>query len=59
MVTNLGKLKYETNFGTLKLKAVYGPIVRSGKGKEQTIGAISSNGSLCLTNTSDDPIDGL
>ena len=59
MVTNLGRVKYQTEFGDLKLKALYGPMVRSGKGKEQTIGALTSNGSLCLTNTSDTPIDGL
>ncbi|WP_345331432.1 condensation domain-containing protein [Mucilaginibacter defluvii] len=59
MVTNLGKIRYSTEFGKLKLKAVYGPMVRSGKGKEQTIGVITSNGSLCFTNTSDNPIDGL
>jgi len=59
MVTNLGRLKYDTDFGRLKLKAVYGPMVRSGKGKEQTIGCLSSNGSLCLTNTSDTPIHGI
>ncbi|MGS2741789.1 condensation domain-containing protein [Sinomicrobium sp. M5D2P17] len=59
MVTNLGLVKYKTDFGSLKLKALYGPMVRSGKGKEQTIGAVTSNGSLCLTNTSDTPIDGL
>lgn len=59
MVTNLGKVKYDTDFGKLKIRAVYGPMVRSGKGKEQTIGVISSNDSLCLTNTSDNPIDGL
>jgi len=59
MVTNLVKVKYDTDFGKLKLKSVYGPMVRSGKGKEQTIGAISSNGRLCLTNTSDNPIPGL
>jgi NRPS condensation-like uncharacterized protein len=59
MVTNLGKVKYNTDFGKLKLKAIYGPMVRSGKGMEQTVGAISSNGSLCLTNTSDNPIYGL
>ncbi|RYY36882.1 MAG: condensation protein [Sphingobacteriaceae bacterium] len=56
MVTNLGKLKYDTDFGKLKLNAVYGPIVRSGKGMEQTVGAISCNNALCLTNTSDSPI---
>ena len=59
MVTNLVRVKYDTNFGNLKLKSVYGPMVRSGKGNEQTIGAISSNGQLCLTNTSDNPIPGL
>lgn len=59
MVTNLGRVKYDTDFGTLELKALYGPMVRSGKGKEQTIGVITSNGSLCLTNTSDTPIDGI
>lgn len=59
MVTNLVRVKYDTKFGQLKLKSVYGPMVRSGKGKEQTIGAISSNGQLCLTNTSDNPIPGI
>lgn len=59
MVTNLGLIKFKTDFEGLKLKALFGPMVRSGKGKEQTIGAITSNGSLCLTNTSDTPIDGL
>lgn len=59
MVTNLVRVKYNTDFGKLKLKAVYGPMVRSGKGKEQTIGAISTNGQLVLTNTSDNPIPGL
>ncbi len=59
MVTNLVKVKYKTNFGKLKLKSMYGPMVRSGKGIEQTIGAITSNEQLCLTNTSDNPITGL
>jgi NRPS condensation-like uncharacterized protein len=59
MVTNLGQVKYNTDFGSLRLKAVYGPMVRSGKGQEQTIGVLTSNGSLCLTNTSDNPINGL
>ena len=59
MVTNLVKVKYNTDFGKLKLKSIYGPMVRSGKGMEQTIGAVSTNGHLCLTNTSDTPITGL
>ncbi|UOQ69366.1 phthiocerol/phthiodiolone dimycocerosyl transferase family protein [Hymenobacter volaticus] len=59
MVTNLVRLKYKTDFGPLKLEALYGPMVRSGKGMEQTIGALTTNGSLCLTNTSDTPIPGL
>ena len=59
MVTNLVKVRYETDFGPLKLEALYGPMVRSGKGMEQTIGALTSNGALCLTNTSDTPISGI
>ncbi|WP_022826179.1 phthiocerol/phthiodiolone dimycocerosyl transferase family protein [Hymenobacter norwichensis] len=59
MVTNLVRVKYKTDFGPLKLEALYGPMVRSGKGLEQTIGALTTNGSLCLTNTSDTPIPGL
>ncbi|GGH26462.1 hypothetical protein GCM10007423_11460 [Dyadobacter endophyticus] len=59
MVTNLVRVRYKTNFGPLKLEALYGPMVRSGKGREQTIGALTTNGSLCLTNTSDTPIPGL
>ncbi|MFB9110208.1 phthiocerol/phthiodiolone dimycocerosyl transferase family protein [Flavobacterium gyeonganense] len=59
MVTNLVRVKYQTDFGTLKLKSIYGPMVRSGKGMEQTIGAISTNDQLCLTITSDNPIPGI
>jgi hypothetical protein len=59
MVTNLVKVRYKTDFGPLKLETVYGPMVRSGKGMEQTIGAVTTNGSLGLTNTSDTPIPGL
>lgn len=59
MVTNLGKVTYKTDFGILKLGSLYGPMVRSGKEMEQTIGALTTNGSLGLTNTSDNPIPGL
>ncbi|MDF7815765.1 condensation domain-containing protein [Hymenobacter sp. YC55] len=59
MVTNLVRVRYQTDFGPLKLDALYGPMVRSGKGMEQTIGALTTNGALCLTNTSDTPIPGL
>lgn len=58
MVTNIGKLKFETDFGTLQLKSLYGPLVRSGKGMEQTLGVNCTDGSLCLANTSDNPILG-
>jgi hypothetical protein len=59
MVTTLVRVKYKTDFGPLKLEALYSPMVRSGKGVEQTIGALTTNSSLCLTNTSDTPIPGL
>jgi hypothetical protein len=58
MVTNIGRLKFETDFGTLKLQSLYGPMVRSGKGMEQTLGVNCTNGNLCLSNTSDNPIPG-
>ncbi|RFM29026.1 phthiocerol/phthiodiolone dimycocerosyl transferase family protein [Deminuibacter soli] len=59
MITNLGRIKYDTDFGAMQLKALWGPMVLSGKGKEQTIGANASNGSICLTNTSQTPLPSL
>ncbi|WP_291193402.1 hypothetical protein [Dyadobacter sp.] len=59
MVTNLVRVRYKTQFGPLKFEALHGPMVRSGKGMEQTIGALTTNGSLGLANTSDTPIPGL
>jgi len=58
LLTNLGNLRYETGFGALKLKALWGPAVM-GQGNRQTIGVATANGVLCLLHTSQRPIPSL
>ncbi|MBZ4041247.1 hypothetical protein [Flavobacterium hibisci] len=58
-MVNLIRVKYQTDFGTSKLKSIYDPMVYSGKSMEQTIGAISTNDHICLTATSYNPISGI
>jgi hypothetical protein len=43
----------------VKLEAVWGLAVLSGFNEEQTIGAVTIDGSLCLTHTSYAPLDKL
>jgi hypothetical protein len=59
MLTNLGHLPFGGQFGHVELKALWGPCVLSGFEDEQTIGAATVDGSLCLTHTSHTPRDGL
>jgi len=47
-LTNLGNLSYETDFGEVKLEAVWGPGVCPGTPGAHTIGAATTNGSLTL-----------
>lgn len=56
IITNLGKLPYEPDFGRLKITSMWGPIVLSGIKNEQTIGAVTVNGSLCLSLVSRNPL---
>lgn len=53
MISNLGQLPYGSDFGKLKIKDFWGPIVLTGLGHVLTIGAVTVNGSLHLTNTSE------
>lgn len=53
MISNLGQLPYQSDFGKLKIKDFWGPIVLSGIGQTPTIGAVTVNGSLHLTNISE------
>jgi len=52
MLTNLGNIELNTRHSGIKVKALWGPMVLSGDGSEQTVGAITINGNLHLTNTS-------
>ena len=55
-LTNLGNLRYESNFGKLKLEALWGPAIVGGFEGALTIGVVTVNGSLHLLHTSHAPI---
>jgi hypothetical protein len=59
MFSNLGRLPFDSNFGPLKLETLWAPCALRGIEGEQTLGAVSVNGSLHLTHTSPAPIPGL
>jgi hypothetical protein len=59
MFTNLGRLPFDSTFGPLKLENLWAPCALRGIGGEQTLGAVTVNGSLHLTHTSPAPIHGL
>ena len=59
MFTNLGRLPFDCTFGSLKLETLWAPCALRGIEGEQTLGAVTVNGSLHLTHTSPAPIPGL
>ena len=59
MFSNLGRLPFDSTFGPLKLETLWAPCALRGIAGEQTLGAVSVNGSLHLTHTSPAPIPGL
>ena len=59
MFTNLGRLPFDSTFGPLKLETLWAPCGLRGIEGEQTLGAVTVNGSLHLTHTSPAPIPGL
>jgi hypothetical protein len=59
MFTNLGCLPFGGTFGPLKLQTLWAPCALRGIEGEQTLGAVSVNGSLHLTHTSPAPIPSL
>ncbi|MFN6474212.1 MAG: condensation domain-containing protein [Nostoc sp. SerVER01] len=56
MLTNLGRLPYQTDFGTLKLEGIWGPLALSGYKGDQTIGVTTTNGSMRLVHVSRIPL---
>ena len=48
MVSNLGQMPYESEFGKLKLEAVWGPTALQGLDGEQNVGIATTNGAIRL-----------
>ncbi len=59
IVTNIGKVPFESHFGSLTLEALWGPVSHQGYTAEQTIGVTTVKGCLCLSYTSVSPIRAL
>lgn len=59
LLTNLGQLSFESDFGGLELKALWGPMVLTVHEAAQTVGVATFNGALTLTLTGITPTDGL
>jgi hypothetical protein len=59
MLSNLGRLPFDSTFGPLTLETLWTPSALRGIDGEQTLGAVTVNGSLHLTHTSPAPILGL
>jgi len=59
LLTNLGSLSFDLQFGPVTLKAIFGPAVVTGFEGQQTIGATTLNGALCLLHISHTPPEGL
>jgi len=59
LLTNLGSLSFDRQFGPVTLKAMFGPAVLTGLEGQQTIGVATVNGALCLLHTSHTPPEGL
>jgi hypothetical protein len=55
LLTNLGGLSFDRQFGPVTLKAMFGPAVVTGLEGQQTIGVATVNGALCLLQTSHTP----
>jgi NRPS condensation-like uncharacterized protein len=59
MFSNLGRIPFDSTFGSLKLETLWAPVALRGIEGEQTLGAVTVNGSLHLAHTSPAPIPGL
>jgi hypothetical protein len=57
-VSNLGAVPIQTSYGDLSLRQLWGPGVLIGFEGEQTLGASTVNGHLCLLHTSHSPLPG-
>jgi hypothetical protein len=55
VLTNLGRLDIRTDYGVLRLSALYGPFVSLGFDQEQCVGVCHLDGRIHLSYTSFDP----
>jgi NRPS condensation-like uncharacterized protein len=58
MVSNVGKVPYDADFGKLRLRSLWAPVMLRGHEPEQTIGVSTINGALHLVHTSWKPVPG-
>src|SRR5215469_9352816 len=59
MLTNVGPLGYQTDFGELRLEAVWGPAFSASLLDAHTIGVATTNGSIRLVQTTFAPLGSL
>ena len=59
VLSNLGRLPFDSAFGPLRLETLWAPSALRGIEGEQTVGVVTVNGSLHLTHTSPAPIRSL
>jgi NRPS condensation-like uncharacterized protein len=52
MVSNLGQIPYESEFGKIKLEAIWGPTALQGLEGEQNVGIATTNGAIRLLHAS-------
>jgi hypothetical protein len=52
MASKLGQMPYESEFGELKLEAIWGPTALQGLDGEQNVGVATTNGAIRLLHTS-------
>jgi condensation domain-containing protein len=52
MVSNLGQMPFESEFGKLKLEAIWGPTALQGLDGEQNVGIATTNGAIRLLHAS-------
>jgi hypothetical protein len=59
LVSNLGVIPFETDFGSLTLEGLWGPSVLMGSEGEQAIGVATLHGAIHLLHTSFAPLPSL
>jgi len=59
MLTNIGQIPFECDFGAVRISAVWGPLALSGYPGEYTVGIATTHGALSITTATRRPTRGL